>query len=156
MAQKRKTDQSKLDAAAALLKKLEAETARDVKKRLSGNWRDNLFEIMMTRMDLAAKHKKTYAAIPSTLSHQPQEIPKFAKRFLKTMHHMLKLAKAPASPLHVAAFSVLYASVVNAFLNDVTKDRAKTMAALDKGLSMFEQFANCTCGKSQRQPDHRP
>jgi hypothetical protein len=142
MAQKRKTDQSKLDAAAALLRNLEEKTARDVKTRLSDNWRDNLFEIMMTRLDLAAKHKKTYAAIPAALGHEPQQIPKFAKRFLKTMRHMLKLAKAPASPLHVAAFGVLYANVVNTFLHDSTKDHAKTMAALDKGLGMFEQLVN--------------
>jgi len=142
MAQKRKTDQSKLDATAALLRKLEEKTAWDVKARLGDNWRDNLFEIMMTRLDLAAKHKKTYAAIPSALGHEPQEIPKFAKRFLKTMRRMLKLAKAPSSPLHVAAFGVLYASVVNTFLQDNTKDHAKTMAALDKGLGMFEQLVN--------------
>ncbi|MCE9508268.1 MAG: hypothetical protein K8R48_08180 [Alphaproteobacteria bacterium] len=141
MAQKRKTDQSKLDAAALLLQKLEEKTAQDVKARLGDSWRDNLFEIMMTRLDLAARHKKTYAAIPSTLGHEPQQIPKFARLFLKTMRRMLKLAKAPTSPLHVAAFGVLYASVVNAFLNDNTKDHAKTMAALDKGLGMFEEFA---------------
>jgi hypothetical protein len=144
MAQKRKTDQSKLDAAAALLMKLEEKTARDVKTRLSGSWRDNLFEIMMTRLDLAAKHKKAYAAIPAVLGKEPAEIPKFAKRFFKTMHNMLKLAKAPASPLHTAAFGILYASVVNTFLKDNTKDHAKTMAALDKGLGMFEQLAGYT------------
>jgi len=142
MAQKHKTGQSKLDAAAALLKKLEEKTARDVKARLGDNWRDNLFEIMMTRLELAAKHKKTYAAIPSALGGEPKAIPKFAKLFFKTMRRMLVLADAPASPVHVAAFGILYASVVNTFLNDNTKDHAKTMAALDQRLGMFEQLVN--------------
>jgi hypothetical protein len=141
MAQKRKTGQSKLARAEALLRKLEEKTARDVKKRLGNNWRDNLFEIMMTRLELAAGDKKAYAAVPGLLGEEPREIPKFAKLFCATMRRMLKLAKAPASPVHVAAFGILYASVVNTFLNDTAKDHAKTMAALDQRLGMFEQFA---------------
>jgi hypothetical protein len=141
MARKRKTDQSKLELAAALLKKLEEKTARDVKSRLGDNWRDNLFEIMMTRLELAAKDKKTFAALPAALGAEPKAIPKFTRIFFKTMHRMLILADAPASPLHTAVFGVLYASVVNTFLNDAAKDHAKTMSALDQRLGMFEQAA---------------
>jgi hypothetical protein len=142
MAQKRKIDQTKLRNAAALLEKLEQKTARGVKKRLGGNWRDDLFEIMMTRLELASPHKKTLSAIPSLLRQSPQEIPEFAKLFFRTMRGILKLAKAPAQPHHVAAFSLLYASIIEVFLKDNTKDRARTMAALDKRLGLFEQFAD--------------
>ena len=79
MAQKRKTDQSKLAASTALLKKLEEKTARAVKGNLGDNWRDNLFEILMTRLELAAPHKKAYAAIPGALRREPREIQKFAR-----------------------------------------------------------------------------
>jgi hypothetical protein len=144
MAQKRKTDQSKLAALEALLKEMEKRTARDVKPRLGKNWRDNLFEIMMTRIDVVAKRKKDYASIPSALRREPSEIPKFARMFLKTMHGMLVLAKAPAHPHHVTALSVLYATVIDCFLKDKTKDHAKTMAALDKRLGMFEEFVKFT------------
>ena len=40
MAQKRTSDQSKCAAVKLLLKKLEDQTARDVKGRLDDNWRD--------------------------------------------------------------------------------------------------------------------
>lgn len=142
MAQKRKTDQSKLADAALLLKKLEEKTIRDVKNRLGSNWRDNLFEILMTRLDLAAPHKNTYAAIPAALCKNPRQIPTFSKTFFRTMRGILKLAKAPASPVHIAAFSVLYASVMDAFINDTAKDHAKTMAVLDQRLELFERFSD--------------
>src|SRR5207248_5359175 len=65
-------------------------------------WRDNLFEIFMTRLELAAPHKIAYAAIPRELGQAPREVPAFAGQFFRTMHNMLVLAKAPASPVHVA------------------------------------------------------
>lgn len=145
MAQKRKTDQSKLEASAALLRKLEEKTVHSVRGSLGDNWRENLFEILMTRLELAAPHKKTYAAIPREISQDPREAPKFARLFFKTMRNMLVLAKAPASPVHIAAFSILYASVINTFLKDTTKDRAKTMAAVDQRLGLFEQISSSFC-----------
>ena len=155
MARKRKTDQPKLADMEAMLRKLEAKTAHDVKERLGDQWRDNLFEILMTRLDLVSPDKKVYASIPSALRKEPKEIPKFAKLFFKTMHNLLKLAKAPAQPHHTAAFSVLYATVVDTFLKDDTRDHAKTMAAIDKRLGLFEQFVNCDpCKELKRQPDH--
>lgn len=144
MARKRKTNQSKLEASAALLRKLEEKTIRAVKGHLGDNWRENLFEILMTRIELAGPHKEAYAAIPSEFRRYPKEIPAFARTFLKTMHNILILAKAPASPLHVAAFSVLYTSVINTFLKDETRDHAKTMAAVDQRLGVFEQFMEYT------------
>ncbi len=143
MAQKRKTDQSQVSAAAALLKKLEEKTTREVKNRLSDQWRDNLFEILMTRMDLVAPDKKAYAAIPAMLRKEPKAIPAFAKQFFRTMRNILKLAKAPASPPHIIGLSVLYASVVDIFIKDNAKDHAKTMAALDQRLGLFERFSDC-------------
>ena len=152
MAQKRKTNHSKqtggakLAAVAALLKKIEEKTARDVKERLGDSWRDNLFEIVMTRIDLAAPHKKTFAAMPAAFRRDPQAVPAFARTFWQTMSRILKLAEAPSKPHHVAAFGVLYVSIIDTFIKDPTRDHAKTMAALDKRLGLFEQvveFSRC-------------
>ncbi len=146
MAQKRKNHQTKLDKAEAMLRQLEEKTARAVKPRLGPHWRDNLFEVMMTRLELAAKDKKFFTSLPGEIGREPATIPKFAKLFTGTMGRLLKLAKAPASPAHVAAFSVLYVHVVSTFLHDETRDHAKTMAALDRDLGLFEQFAGyATC-----------
>ena len=184
MAQKRKTDQTKLivkaaldlagksgwsglttkavakkarlkpDAVAAVfsdkwdilkyvLKDLELETDRAVKARLGDAWRDNLFEIMMTRLELAALHKKAFASLPDAFRKEPRAVVTFARTFWRTMAHMLKTASLPGSicqPAHVAAFGVLYASVIDAFLKDTTKDHSKTMAVLDQRLGWFQEF----------------
>ena len=143
MAQKRRADHSKkLTEMAKLLKQIQEKTARDVKKRLGGNWRDNLFEIVMTRIDLAAPHKKKFLALREAFRDDPKAIPSFARTYCGTMKHILQLADAPALPHHVAAFSVLYATIIDTFLKDDTRDHAKVMAALDKRLGYFEQFVD--------------
>jgi len=131
---------------AALLKTIEEKTTRAVKKQLGNNWRENLFEIIMTRIDLAAPHKKKFLALRSEFRQDPKAIPGFARTYFATMKRILQLAAAPAHPHHVAAFSVLYASIIDTFLKDDTRDHAKTMAALDKRLGWFEQlveFSKC-------------
>ncbi len=141
MAQKHRKNQSKLDAMKASLKKLEERTARQVKGRLGAHWRDNLFEIIMTRLELAALQKKAYTSIPAELCKSPAAAPSFAKFFLRSMRNILKLAKAPSTPLHVAGFGVLYINVIDVFLKDNTRDHSKTMAVLDKRLELFERLA---------------
>jgi len=150
MAQKRKTDHSKkLADMAALLKQIEEKTARAVKSNLGDNWRENLFEIIMTRIDLAAPHKKKFAALRDEFRADPKAIPGFARTYFGTMKRMLALAEAPALPHHVAAFSLLYASIIDTFLKDNTRDHAKVMAALDKRLGYFEQFVDfASCRKA--------
>lgn len=125
-----------------ILDDIENKTAHAVKGQLGGNWRDNLFEIMMTRLDLAAPHKKQMETIPHELRRDPTAIPHFARLGCRTAKGILKLAHAPAHPHHVLAFGVLYATVVDTYLKDPTRDHAKTMAALDKRLGWFEQFVD--------------
>jgi hypothetical protein len=145
MAQKRRANHSKKKADKLaemddLLRQIEEKTARAVKNRLSGNWRDNLFEIVMTRIDLAAPHKKRFAAMRDLFRDDPKALPHFARTYCGTMKRILKLADAPSHPHHVAAFSILYATLIDTFLKDDTRDHAKVMAALDKRLGWFERF----------------
>ena len=141
MAQKKKTHQFKLSNAEALLNKIEKETIKHTKGNIGEHWRDNLFEILMTRMEIAAKNKKDYSAITAELKKEPKEAPRFAKQLLHTMHNILILAKAPSSPIHVIAITGLYVAIVDVFLRDDTKDLAKTMAAIDKRLEQFEKIS---------------
>lgn len=144
MAQKRTSNQSPLEKAWKLLDTLDKKTAQAVKPRLGGSWRDNLFEIVMTRLELAAKDRKILASVPSELGRHPAEIPRFAGRFFSTMKTILEMAEGPAKPHHVAGFAVLTLSLVDTFLKDGTKDLSKTMAALDRRLEWFERFADST------------
>lgn len=137
-----------------VLETLEKETARAVKGKLGDDWRDNLFEILMTRIDIAEPHKKAYASLPSAFRKEPEVIPEFTKLFFETMDKILTLAGVPAGgfyPAHVAAFSVIYLSLINVFIKDDTKDHSKIMAMLDRRLGLFEKFVNRThCDKVRR------
>lgn len=128
----------------ASLAQLELATLAEVKTRLDGTWRENLFEIIMTRLEISARHKNAYASLPSLLRQHPKYAAQQAKPFLKTMRNMLKLAETPTSllnPLSVTAFGVLYLTVVDGFLKDDTQDLSKTMALLDHRLALFEKSA---------------
>jgi AcrR family transcriptional regulator len=128
----------------ASLAQLELATLAEVKTRLDGSWRENLFEIIMTRLEISARHKNAYASLPTLLRQHPKYAAQSAKPFLKTMRHMLKLAEAPSAvlnPLSVTAFGVLYLTIVDGFLKDDTQDLSKTMALLDHRLVLFEKFA---------------
>lgn len=144
MAQKRASNQSRFDKIWDLLDALDQKTAKAVKPRLGGSWREDLFEIVMTRLELAAKDRKTLNALPSELMQNPSQVPRFARRFFSTMRQILKMANAPSHPHHVAGLAVLAGSMIDIFLKDTTKDLAKTMAALDRRLDMFERFAEST------------
>lgn len=186
MAQKRKSDQSKLIAEAALshadkvgwdglalkdvakkaklslevvtgifpdtwalllyvIQMLDAETLAAAEP--DGNWRDGLFELLMTRFDLMETHRAAYLSLLPALLKHPQAAPKFLKPFYGSMRAMLEHANAPASPLHAAGFGALYLSLLDAWKNDETPDLSKTMAAADKRLEFFEKAAGALpCG----------
>lgn len=147
MAQKHASNQSRLDAVWALLDALDKKVARAAKPRLGGSWRDDLFEVVMTRLELAAKDRKILATVPTELIQHPGQAPRFARHFFSTMQDILKMANAPSRPHHVAAFAVLAGSMIDVFLKDTTKDLSKTMAALDRRLEWFEKFVNSVaCG----------
>ena len=137
----RKTKRKQPPHILQILKKLEQDTARDVKKRLGGTWRDNLFEILMTRFDLARPHKKLFSGL-LTSREMPKLAPRLIKDFYGTMDGMLDLAGIPAAscrPMAVTGFGALYLSLIPVWLEDDSKDHAKTMAAVDRRLSLFEQ-----------------
>ena len=130
-----------------ILELLEKETACDVKGQLGESWRDNLFEILMTRSDLVAPHKKAYASLSAAFRKEPRAVPEFTKIFFKTAENMLTLAGVPSGgfyPVYVAAFSVLYLSFIETLIRDDSKDSSKIMAKLDRRLRLFEKFVNRT------------
>lgn len=128
-----------------VLQKLEKDTAKNVQKRLGKNWRDNLFEILMTRFDLAQKHRAAFKSLPHAFIEHPRTAAHFVKPFYKTMQGMLELSgmkKSRCRQAHIAVFTLLYLSVVDAWMKDDTADLSKTMAATDKRLEMFESLIN--------------
>lgn len=112
-----------------------------------GSWRDKLFDIAMTRFDLAQQHRNAFTRLPKDFTRHPKALPRFAKPFYRAMAHMLGAAglkKGKCTPALVAGFGLIYLSVTHVWSQDDTRDLAKTMAALDKRLELFEQLVEFT------------
>lgn len=112
----------------------------DARKTPSGAWRDALFDACMARVDLADAYRQAFLDLPIALLRDKTAWARLAPAFCEGMTRLLKNAGAPATPLHTAVFSALYLSVIETWRRDDTPDRARTMAALDRRLSLFEKL----------------
>lgn len=127
----------------AILTRLEKQTKEDVEDRLSESWRDNLFDILMTRFDLIAPNRAAFVGLRSYLMRHPETALRLLPHFMKVMEKMLSLAKVPACRIraaHAVFFSAIYLAIVDAYMKDETKDLSKTMAFADRALSWFERI----------------
>jgi AcrR family transcriptional regulator len=123
----------------AVLRDLDIRSAKEARGDPEASWRDNLFDLMMTRFDLMQENRAAYASIISSALCCPESLPRLAACFQDSIKGMLMHANAPSSPLHVVAFGVLYHVVADTWRKDNTPDLAKTMAVVDKGLGVFEK-----------------
>ncbi|MFN7113344.1 MAG: TetR/AcrR family transcriptional regulator [Alphaproteobacteria bacterium] len=121
---------------------IEDRTEAEVKDYLGDSWRDNLLEILMARFDFAQDFRPALIALPAFAARHPRHSRRFAPRLYDTMERMLYLARLPQeriSPLAIAAFALIYLSLVERWSKDETADLSPTMAAIDKRLGWFEQ-----------------
>lgn len=121
---------------------IEDRTETAVKDYLGENWRDNLLEILMARFDFAQDYRPALSTLPAFAARHPRHSKLFLRRLYDTAERMLYLSRLPEdriSPLAVAAFSLIYLSLVDRWSKDETPDLAPTMAAIDKRLGWFEQ-----------------
>lgn len=186
MAQKRKTDQTKSIAAAAIalaekrgwggvsfkdvartakcgtddvtalfpdvwaiilwhLERIEERVRLDVEEHLGQDWRDNLMEIVMLRFECAQEHRAAWTSLPEAFRKKPKKLRHFLRPFYKTMRRMLALSGLPKqqiNPLLTAALGGVYLSLIHVWMEDDTKDLAKTMAAIDKRIGIIETLAH--------------
>lgn len=129
------------DALLWVLKKMNDESIAVIPR--GGSWRDKLFDVTMTRFDLAQAHRDAFTRLPRDFAKHPKALHRFAKPFCRAMEDMLHavgLKKSKRTPALVAAFGLIYLSVTHVWSQDDTRDLAKTMAALDKRLGLFEQL----------------
>lgn len=125
-----------------ILSTLDATVQTDVQERLGDSWRDNLFELLMTRFDQMQPHRKGYLAImPSLLAH-PRTANRLTRRLLKSMAKNLDLSGMPTGkrkPLLVVTLTAIYLSLIDVWRQDETADLSKTMAAVDQRLNWLEE-----------------
>jgi len=109
---------------------------------LSDSWRDNLFEILMTRFDIVQPHRSGFSSLLKAAAKHPDILPRFLPLMMETLSGMLSLAGLPkraCSHLQTLVFSGFYLAIIREWLKDETKDMSKTMSAIDKRLGQFER-----------------
>lgn len=103
--------------------------------------RDRLFDVVMTRLEAMAPHRKALKSITTALKSSPGGAP--ARSFLTSQYWMLAAAGINGDGIRgaarIAGLSAIYAQVLEVWLDDDDPGLAKTMAALDKRLRRAER-----------------
>jgi AcrR family transcriptional regulator len=122
--------------------------------------RDRLFELLMRRFDALSSHREGIVALMRDCRTDPLTFLCAAPRALRSMALMLEMAGIPTAGLRgllrVQGLAAIAAGAFRVWLHDDTPDMAKTMAALDKGLSRAEGIARRMSGfarPGRRQPE---
>lgn len=107
--------------------------------------RDRLFDVLMRRFDALSPRKPAVAAIFRDVVSDPLALACGIPRLLDSMAWMLEAAGLRSAGLSGAlrakGLAVIYLNAFRVWLADDTKDMAKTMAALDRGLGWAEGLA---------------
>jgi len=107
--------------------------------------RDRLFDMLMRRFDALAADRAGIAAILGDLCRDPATALCHAPRLMVSMAWMLEAAgltaSGPIGLLRVKGLAAVYLWALRAWLADDSRDLAKTMAALDRGLRQAEALA---------------
>ncbi|MBI2585478.1 MAG: TetR/AcrR family transcriptional regulator [Rhodospirillales bacterium] len=107
--------------------------------------RDRLFDMLMRRFDTMATDRAGIAAILRDLCRDPATALCHAPRLMVSMAWMLEAAglssSGPLGLLRTKGLAAVYLWALRAWLADDSRDLAKTMAALDRGLRQAEALA---------------
>ncbi|HYL31598.1 MAG TPA: TetR family transcriptional regulator [Stellaceae bacterium] len=105
--------------------------------------KDRLFDVLMRRFEALRPHRKAIRAMAWDSVGDPAALLAL-KRLLASMGWMLEAAGMPtagmAGLVKRRILLVAYMSVLVVFLRDDSRDLGKTMAALDRRLSLIEPF----------------
>ena len=105
--------------------------------------KDRLFDLLMRRFEALKPHRKAVRSMAWDSFGDPAALLAL-KRLLASMGWMLEAADVPTARVAGLAkrriLLLAYASVLVVFLRDESADLGKTMAALDRRLSLIEPF----------------
>lgn len=135
-----------------ILATLDEAVLADVHDRLGGSWRDDMFELLMTRFDLMQSHRDAYSDImPAALVRSCYAGSVLTRRLTRAMHELIEYAGVPVDGLRrhaaVVALSGIYLSLLEVWRQDDSADMAKTMAAVDHRLGWFENILSMLSGR---------
>ncbi len=105
--------------------------------------KDRLFDLLMRRFDALKRHRKAVRSMAWDSIGDPAALLAL-KRLLISMGWMLEAAGVPTAGVSGLVkrriLALAYLSVLVVFLRDESQDLSKTMAALDRRLTLIEPF----------------
>ena len=115
----------------------------DVEEMKSTSNKDNLFELIMIRLEAMQTYKVALRNILSSAKEQPIILKKLSKNIINSLDFYLELSSyyddTPVDFLKKNVIFFIYSLTFRVWLNDESDDLSKTMAELDKFLSMADK-----------------
>ena len=115
----------------------------DVEEMKSTSNKDNLFELIMLRLEAMQTYKVALRNILYSAKEQPIILKKLSKNIINSLDFYLELSSyyddTPVDFLKKNVIFFIYSLTFRVWLNDETDDLSKTMAELDKFLSMADK-----------------
>lgn len=121
--------------------------------------RDRLFDVLMRRLDALRPFKAGLVRVMQELRRDPPAALCLAPHLVRSMAWMLEAAGIPGSGIgglvRAKALALLWARVLDVWVDDPSEDMSATMAALDQKLKRAEAVVNTACRFAGRSRRHR-
>ena len=105
--------------------------------------KDNLFELIMIRLEEMKRYKISLINIIDSAKHKPILVSKISKNVMNTLDFYLELTScyesSPFDLLKKQTLFFIYSFTFKTWLKDETEDLASTMAELDRLLTLSEK-----------------
>jgi AcrR family transcriptional regulator len=116
--------------------------------------KDRLFDLLMKRFDALQTHRDGVKALITGVLRDPGESAMLLGRLARSMESTLSAAglsphRLPGM-LQVLGLKAVYLSTLSVWRNDDSADMAKTMAALDRALSVADRAGRFLFGRRRR------
>ena len=108
--------------------------------------RDRLFEALMARLDVLARHRAGMVAVLRGVPLDPPTalaaLPLLGRSMAHTLQAIGESPWPPLGPLKVKGLSLVWLATLRAWIRDESPDMAASMKALDLALARAEEAAN--------------
>ena len=125
---------------------LRVEKEFDFKSLEDSSTKDNLFELIMLRLDYMQPYKNSLKKIIVSISRSPSMLKSVSENVSDSLDFYLELTKAYDSSyfdlFKKKTILLIYSYIFKVWLDDNSEELSRTMSELDKVLSLSEKVAN--------------
>ncbi len=158
MAELRKDFTSKTSVLSGFRREIDAAVLAKFPQPSAGqSARDRLFDVMMTRFEIAQPYKSALQRIYEDIGRDPAQASALLRPTMSSMYWMLQAAgisgEGPAGLARVSGLVSIYSQVLNVWFEDDDPALSRTMAALDRRLRRAESVTmrlNSICEAGRR------